>query len=372
MLLAAIFFSHFFISTSACSSDSVDPQFVGSWQATMRNEQGTWSMTFTPAADGTYRTVFRGPVVLPDHVGTFQAKNGQYRVKKSTGESDRGTYQFTGPDDVILKGSGPALTWHRMAKSTGSVAQSTPPSSASVPAPEKAKPATVDPQTEQLFQRAKTLRDSGREREAVPILREAAERGHPMAQHRLGYLYRGGDAGLPKDERQAAVWFAKAAAQGNRAAQYALGGMYEEGEGGLPKDPARASQLYRQSAEQRFGLAEFSLGLSYEFGSGVPRDRKQATYWLDKAAEQGDGRAHWYSDWLKRPDTPHFKDEVQLGRYIDNAVAQWRAQSGSGVKGDDVIARSLRDRHRYEAAAQMEKQGRQSDALRCRSGDLPC
>ncbi|MEP6957373.1 MAG: tetratricopeptide repeat protein [Nitrospirota bacterium] len=287
------------VSTTACSADTVDPRLVGTWQATMTTEQGIWTMMFTPAAEGTYRTVVRGPSVVPDHVGTFRAQNGQFRVKKSTGEVDQGTYQFDGPDTVTFKGSGPAIIWRRMAGSTGIVASTTPASppasSASAPAPERAHPVPVDGQAEQLFQRAKGLFEAKRDREAVSVLRQAAERGHPMAEHRLGYLYQGGDAGLPKDERQAASWFAKAAAQGNRASPYALGSMYEEGEGGLPKDEVKAAQLYRQSAEQQFGQAEFSLGLAYEFGFGVPSDRRQATQWLDKAAEQGDGRAHWYS-----------------------------------------------------------------------------
>jgi TPR repeat protein len=189
---------------------------------------------------------------------------------------------------------------------------------------------SADAAAEQLFQRAKALREAKQERQAVPLLREAAQRGHPRAQHLMGWYHQTGRAGVEKDERLAASWFANAAAQGNRASQYSLGTMYEEGEGGLPKDRVMAARLYRQSADQRFGLAMFSLGLAYEFGWGVPRDRRQATMWLDRSAAQGDGRAGWISGWLKDRSTPQFANEVQLGRYIAARISQRIPQFGGG------------------------------------------
>jgi hypothetical protein len=57
---------------------------------------------------------------------------------------------------------------------------------------------------------------------AAGLLRQAAERGSPPAQHRLGLYYLHGMGGLPKSKVQAGTWFAKAAEQGNAEAKKEL------------------------------------------------------------------------------------------------------------------------------------------------------
>jgi len=181
---------------------------------------------------------------------------------------------------------------------------------------------------EELWERGVQYYEQRDYRDAFPMLLAAARAGHPRAQALLAIMYQDGQ-GMPEDDRSAAHWFALAAAQGHRAAQFELGAMYEEGDGGLPKDVARAAQLYAQSARQGFAQAQFALGLSYEFGEGVPRNRGTAIYWLDQAAAQGDGRAHWVADWLRNPATPHFRDSAQLGTYIGAQVQRYFSRGGS-------------------------------------------
>ena len=53
---------------------------------------------------------------------------------------------------------------------------------------------------------------------AVPILTDAAERGHPNAQYLLGKLYLQGE-GVPREKERAAYWLGAAAAQGHGYAQ---------------------------------------------------------------------------------------------------------------------------------------------------------
>jgi|GEM_PF-4938542 TPR repeat protein len=167
--------------------------------------------------------------------------------------------------------------------------------------------------------------------DAIPFLVRAANAGHAPAQATLGLAYLQGGQGVPHDDRRAAMWLQRAAAQGHRAAQYQLGSMYEEGLGGLVRNDTTAARLYLLSARQNFPEAQFAIGLSYEFGEGVPRNRSTAVYWLSQAAAQGDGRAGWTADWLRKPSTPHFQNESQLGAYISSVVSQWYNSGGRGA-----------------------------------------
>ena len=88
------------------------------------------------------------------------------------------------------------------------------------------------------------------------------------------------------------IRFGLAAAQGHRAAEYALGGIYEEGEGGLPRDKRKATELYLASARQGFDKAELVVGVGYLVGDGLPNDRRQSIFWLQKSAAQGAQLAH--------------------------------------------------------------------------------
>lgn len=170
----------------------------------------------------------------------------------------------------------------------------------------------------QLWQQGNALFDGRDYRRALTVYQEGAALGDPRAMAVIGNMHREG-LGLAKDGGQAARWYERAAAAGSRAAQFSLGEMLESGDG-VARDVPRAAKLYEQSARQGFPEAQFALGISYEFGQGVPRNRNTATYWLDQAAAQGDGRAHWYSSWLKSSATPQFNDPDQLRDYVNARV----------------------------------------------------
>ena len=63
---------------------------------------------------------------------------------------------------------------------------------------------------------------------AAELYRQAAEKGHPVAQLKLGGMYEDG-VGVAEDLKSAAGWYLKAAEQGNGAAQLRLGAMYAGG-----------------------------------------------------------------------------------------------------------------------------------------------
>lgn len=190
-----------------------------------------------------------------------------------------------------------------------------------------------DPKVEARFKEGYDLYIRKNYAAAFPILLETAQAGHPRAQAVLGIIYSQG-RGQAVDNKQAAMWYGKAAAQGHRAAQFSLGNLYLEGDG-VPKDQVKAVQLYRQSADQGFPHAEFHLGLAYEFGwGGLPRDRRMAIKWLDRASRHKHGQAGWIVGWLEDPKTPHFKDIDQLGKYIGGIIDRRASAAFEGGGGD--------------------------------------
>ncbi len=74
-------------------------------------------------------------------------------------------------------------------------------------------------------------------------MRAAAEQGHALAQHGMGFMYLEGE-GVPSDGAEAARWFRLAAEQGLAGSQTTLAMMYEEGRG-VEKNLEEARRWYR-------------------------------------------------------------------------------------------------------------------------------
>jgi TPR repeat protein len=91
---------------------------------------------------------------------------------------------------------------------------------------------------------------------AAPALLQAAERGLPVAQTYIGYMYQNG-LGVPRDYVIAAGWL-------------------------------------NQAAEQDEPTAQFLLGLLFDKGYGVPQDWVQAEVWLNLAASQASAKERGY------------------------------------------------------------------------------
>ena len=69
---------------------------------------------------------------------------------------------------------------------------------------------------------------------AAPLLAAEAERGSPVAQTYLGYMYQYG-LGVPKDYVLATSWLHQAAEQGEPTGQFLLGLLFDKGFG-VPED----------------------------------------------------------------------------------------------------------------------------------------
>jgi len=62
--------------------------------------------------------------------------------------------------------------------------------------------------------------------------------------------------------------------------------MYSNGEGVLT-DKKQAFYWYQKSAEQGDAKAQWALGFMYSNGEGVLTDKKKAAYWVRKSYENG-------------------------------------------------------------------------------------
>ncbi len=91
---------------------------------------------------------------------------------------------------------------------------------------------------------------------AASLLLVEADRGSPVAQTYLGYMY-----------------------------QYGLG---------VPRDYALAASWLHQAAEQGEPTGQFLLGLLFDKGYGVPQNWVEAEVWLSLAASQASGRQQDY------------------------------------------------------------------------------
>jgi TPR repeat protein len=139
---------------------------------------------------------------------------------------------------------------------------------------------------------------------AVNSLEYAAEKGHAIAQWKLGRMYAEGD-GVAQNDLKAFEYFSRIAdshADDNpdtpqsrfvANAFVALGHYYLEG---IPKteikpDPARAREMFAYAASYfRDPDAQYYLARLYLNGTGAPRDARTAARWPVRGA--GDARRH--------------------------------------------------------------------------------
>jgi len=128
---------------------------------------------------------------------------------------------------------------------------------------------------------------------AAKYVKRAAERGHPIAQYRLGGMYLDGK-GVKASGRNAKEWLQKSADQGFAAAQFRLGWAHRHDVDGVEHDEIKSVQLYHRAAEQGYLPALYELGWMYSHGSGVEQDDINALRWYREAAERGHSDAQYH------------------------------------------------------------------------------
>lgn len=128
-------------------------------------------------------------------------------------------------------------------------------------------------------------KDSSKSKE---LLRQAAENGDVWAQFCFGISFIG-----TNENKQAVFWLRKAAEQGNSWAQlfFCLNYVGITKNKDITVNPQLGIEFCTKSAMQGNALGQMLLGSFYARGEGVEKDLTKATYWLRKAAEQGNEQA---------------------------------------------------------------------------------
>jgi TPR repeat protein len=142
---------------------------------------------------------------------------------------------------------------------------------------------------------------TGHTAKGIHSLEYAAEKGHPLAQWKLGRMYAEGD-GVTQDDLKAFDYFRRIA--GHHAddnpntpearfvanAFVALGQYYLDGipNTQIKRDPARARQMFAYAASYfRDPDAQYYLARLYLDGVGAPHDPRQAARWFALSAQKG-------------------------------------------------------------------------------------
>ena len=198
---------------------------------------------------------------------------------------------------------------------------------------------------------------AGEKAKAVHSLEYAAEKGHALAQWKLGRMYAEGD-GVTQDDLKAFEYFrgiADSHADDNpdtpqarfvANAFVALGHYYLDGipKTAIKRDPDRAREMFGYAASYfRDPDAQYYLARLYLDGAGAPHDPRQAARWFGLSAQKGQCQAQamlgamlFAGDHVPR----------QAARGLDVADArQGSAKDGAGTE-QTWINRPLRQRLR--------------------------
>ena len=162
--------------------------------------------------------------------------------------------------------------------------------------------ATPSPPTPtQAFRSGAHWLKAGETAKAVHSLEYAAEKGHAIAQWKLGRMYAEGD-GVTQNDLKAFEYFRRIAdnhADDNpntRQARFvanafvALGHYYLRGipHTKVKRDPARAREMFAYAASYfRDSDAQYFLARLYLDGVGAPHDPRQAARWFGLSAQKG-------------------------------------------------------------------------------------
>jgi TPR repeat protein len=207
----------------------------------------------------------------------------------------------------------------------------------------------------EAFRSGASYLKAGQPAKAVDSLQYAAEKGHAVAQWKLGRMYAEGD-GVTQDDLKAFQYFRAIAdshaddspntpqARFVANAFVALGHYYLEG---IPKsdvkaDPVRAREMFAYAASY-FGDpdAQYYLARQYLDGKGAPHDPRQAARWFGLSAQKGQCEAQamlgamlFSGDHVPRQaarglmwltlakDSARSEQQVWIGKLYDSAYQQ--------------------------------------------------
>ncbi|CAE7561368.1 chr3 [Symbiodinium sp. CCMP2456] len=169
---------------------------------------------------------------------------------------------------------------------------------------------------------------------AARLYRLAAEKGHTVAQWRLGELLESGLNGQkPNDAREALHWYTLAAQSGNAEA---LALLLEDGADGVEQDPAAALTWHLAAAEKGNAVSQYCAACRLSSGGDV----EAAHHWLQLSADQG-----------FRP-AKQVLEEAELSTLPGNSTGRGHRDladlTSTASDGEDLVGLAMRIAHQLK------------------------
>lgn len=121
---------------------------------------------------------------------------------------------------------------------------------------------------------------------AIPLLVQEAQAGDVKSQFMLGEAVYNG-LGTQQDHQAGAGWLMKAAIAGDPDAQNTVGAMFSQDSPGFGRNPEKSLGFLEAAAMQGHPDANANLAMTYLHGTGVPKDEKRASEYLERAIALG-------------------------------------------------------------------------------------
>jgi TPR repeat protein len=130
---------------------------------------------------------------------------------------------------------------------------------------------------DEINKQAKDFLSRGNTKNAVPLLKKAAEMGQPEAQYNYGYCFQQGIEVL-KNDSIANTWLLKSAKQGWLDAQFKVAYSFSTGRG-VTKDDNQAFYWSVKCAEQKDPECMFNVAACYQEGKGINKNLDSMIAW---------------------------------------------------------------------------------------------
>ena len=135
---------------------------------------------------------------------------------------------------------------------------------------------------DELNKKSKNFLDKQDFKNAVPLIRQAAEKGSAEAQYNFGICYQQG-VEVPISDSLANIWFLKSAKQDWKDAQYKVAYSYATGRG-WTKDDKQAFFWSAKCAEQQDPECIFNVINCYLEGRGTDKNLDSMLVWATRLA----------------------------------------------------------------------------------------
>lgn len=135
---------------------------------------------------------------------------------------------------------------------------------------------------DELNKKSKEFLEKRDFKNAIPLIKQAAEKGSAEAQYNYGLSFQQG-LEVPKSDSAANVWFLKAANQGWKDAQYKMAYSYATGRG-VTRDDKQAFLWSLKCAEQNDVECMYNVVSCYMEGRGTQKSTDSMLAWATRIA----------------------------------------------------------------------------------------